>query len=268
MKEIKVRSAVLAEYIAHAPLPLAMERSIEAAIYRRMAFERPVLDIGCGEGLFAKLVFDSLVDTGIDPDERELARARQLGAHSELIRCRGDDIPKPSGYYKTIFSNSVLEHIPVIEPVFREAYRLLAPGGSFYCTVPSDRFETYTVAYLILRALQLRGLADRYRVFFNRFWRHYHAYSQQKWCELASRNGFRVVDSFAYDPPRTCITNDALVPVSVLGFLTKRLTNRWTWLPKTRKVLLYPLYLLASHHLRHAGQCDDGGLIFLHLTKS
>ncbi len=114
----------LRNYMANAPFPLAFERAVEAALYAGRRLEHPILDIGCGEGLFARMVFDQKIDTGLDPNARELHRARQYGAYGELILCRGDAIPRPAGSYQTILSNSVLEHIPDLEPVFREAHRL------------------------------------------------------------------------------------------------------------------------------------------------
>ena len=54
-----------------------------------------VLDIGCGEGLFANIVFDEKIETGIDPNLTELERANELGGYSELLECNGNNIPKP-----------------------------------------------------------------------------------------------------------------------------------------------------------------------------
>src|SRR5947209_4491198 len=136
--------------MASAPFALAFERTLECRIYESLRFERPILDVGCGEGLFAKIAFGEKIDTGIDPDEHEIERARELGAYQELIACWGNEIPKPDGYYKTIVSNSVLEHIPDLKPVLLEINRLLAPGGRFYMTVPSDKFDHYTVLNTLL----------------------------------------------------------------------------------------------------------------------
>jgi len=135
----------LLHYISMAPLALAFERSLECRIFQSSEIVRPALDVGCGDGLFAHILFREKVDTGIDPNAQELNRARKLNAYEELIMCRADRIPKPGGAYKTIFSNSVLEHIPDLSAVFNEIYRLLAPGGSFYMTVPAPEFQDYTV---------------------------------------------------------------------------------------------------------------------------
>ena len=257
----------LRDYIGLAPLPLAFERVLEAKIFSALPFERPVLDVGCGEGLFAKVLFHEPVDTGIDPDPRELKRAAELGAYHELIECWGHDIPKPDGAYRTIFSNSVLEHIPDVEPVLRESHRLLAPGGRMYVTVPSDRFEEYTAVNRVLAGVGLDGMSRRYRAFYNRFWRHYHCLSVDGWAELARRCGFEVADAYGYNPPGVCLLDDVLVPFALPGFVVKRLINRWTLVPSLRRVVLGPVASAMTGTLERGTRSDEGGLVFLSLRK-
>lgn len=265
---MKFNSDTLYRYMGMAPLALAFERELECRILSRIPFERPILDIGCGEGLFANMLFAEKITTGIDPNPYELARAQELAAYEELIRCTGAAIPKPDGYYRTIFSNSVLEHIPQLEPVLREAHRLLAPGGRFYLTVPSANFERYTLAYQMLARLGLATAAGRFTHFFNRFWQHYHCYSPQQWRILVQRAGFEVVESYTYAPKSVCLLNDFLVPFSLIELMTKKVINRWTLFPPIRRIVLYPVYHLARKWLRDADRAVDGGLVFLALTKT
>lgn len=258
----------LLEYMSFAPLPLAFERGMEARIFSTLMFDRPVLDIGCGDGLFARMVFGERIDTGIDPNRRELERASELGAYHELIECFGDAVPKPDCSYTTIFSNSVLEHIENLEPVLREAYRLLAPGGRMYVTVPTDRFEHLTAVNRALDALGLDNLARRYRVFYNTFWKHYHCLSPDEWRDLMRSCGFEVVTWHTYDPPSVCLLNDLLVPFSAPAALVKRVTNRWTLFPPVRRAVLRPVYRSVSRLLDKGTQAEDGGLVFLSLRKA
>jgi SAM-dependent methyltransferase len=257
----------LRPYWAETPFPLAFERSWECRILARQPFVRPVLDVGCGEGLFAHFLFREPLDTGIDPDTRELARARKLGAYRELIACTGEHIPKPDGSYRTIFSNSVLEHIPDLGPVLRELHRLLAPGGRLYVTVPSHRYDRYTALNRLLTALGLRGLAAMYRQFFNRFWRHYHFYEPERWAELFRQHGFQVRERFTYGPGALCVLNDLLVPFCAPAMVLKRLANRWTLFPRLRRAALAPLARLGEAAARRAAPVWGGGLVFLALGK-
>lgn len=265
---IKTHPDVVSDYIAVAPLALAFERVIECRILARKLFVRPVLDIGCGEGLFAKILFAEPIDTGIDPNRRELSRAQELSSYLELIECHGDAIPKPNGSYRTILSNSVIEHIADIRPVLSEALRLLAPGGRLYLTVPSDRFDEYTWISLFLSLLGMKRLRQRFRVFFNSFWAHHHFYTPERWREIAVEAGFEVEEVQGYGPRRACLLNDFLVPFSLPEYLTKKCLNRWTLFPSLRQVVLAPIAFIAKKILRGAERSEAGGLVFLSLRKA
>jgi len=265
--DLTVRSDFLMNYLTLAPLPLAIERVLECRIYSRLRFRKPVLDAGCGDGVFASVLFDEKVCTGIDPNIKELKRAAKLNIYSELIPCPGDAVPKPDGHFNTIFSNSVLEHIRDITPVLNEVYRILAPGGRFYMTVPSDDFDRYTVINQVLTTVGLKSFATRYRVFFNRFWQHYHYYPLIGWQALVEKSGFQIMDAFTYDKKRLCILNDFLVPFSVTGFVLKKVINRWTLFPRLRRIWLFPLFLWLRKNLAGGERSDRGGLVFMALTK-
>jgi len=264
---LKFNTDLLGAYVAQAPLALAFERSLECRIYSRLAFERPVLDIGCGDGLHAKVLFAEKVDTGVDPNERELQRARELDAYAELIACRGDSIPKPDRTYHTVLANSVLEHIPDLPPVLKEAHRVLAVGGRFYFTVPSADFERFTVINLALETLGLNAQSMRFRKFFNAFWAHHHAYSTDHWSRLCRDVGFEVVEAYTFAPMRTCLLNTMLTPFALPAKLIKRAANRWTLWPALRRVLLSPVAYLAVPVLRGGERAAGGGLVFVSLRK-
>lgn len=265
---LKFNENILERYLGLAPIPLAFERFLEARILQRHSFQRPILDIGCGEGLFAKAVFGERIDTGIDPNPRELERARAFDGYDELLECKGDAISKPDGSYNTVLSNSVLEHIPDVEPVFHEAYRLLASNGKFYVTVPSHRFDEYSVVNQVLCAIGLQDLARRYRVFFNRFWGHYHCYTPEGWSALAQRTGFAVTEIHTYGTKTICLLNDFLAPFSVISFVIKKAFNRWVLFPGLRRFAMTPVALAGHRLLEKGDRVQDGGLVFMELTKA
>ena len=107
-------------YLLHVPMSLALYRVLECQILASQSFERPLLDIGCGDGVLARVLFDDPIDLGIDPDADEIAKARATGSFRELIVCPGDRVPKPGESFRTVLSNSTLEHIPEVEPVLRD----------------------------------------------------------------------------------------------------------------------------------------------------
>ena len=132
-------------YLLDAPLSLAIERSLESQILIQKKFIHPILDIGCGEGIFAYHLFDGQIDVSVEPNQKELQRAKTFNVYGELINCFGDRISKPDKTFKTIFSNSVFEHIPDIKGVLRESHRLLCDDGVIYLTLPTNLFEKYTI---------------------------------------------------------------------------------------------------------------------------
>lgn len=265
--EISSSRTVLQNYLAEAPFPLAHERSWECKILAQQSFQQPVLDVGCGEGLFVKMLFDGEVDTGIDPNPKELRRAHQLGGYKELIQCAGDSIPRPDASFQTIFSNSVLEHIPDLVPVLRELHRLLASDGCLYVTVPSNLFDHYSVVNQLLTGLGFRSAAAKYRAFFNRFWHHYHFYKPVQWQDLFRSVGFEVRECFSYGPKKLCVLNDFLVPFSLPCMLLKKLMNRWTLFPSARRAVLSRIAAWVESAGPREIRTPEGGLVFLALTK-
>ena len=257
------------DYAQPVPLPLAVERAIECDIYTEYRFERPVLDVGCGDGIFAKTLFIDPVDTGIDPDEKELSIAEELGAYSELITCPGDAVPKPNGHYRTIFSNSVLEHIPDLPPVLDELHRLLHPEGQLLVTVPTHRFEHYTVINLLLRALKLHRAADRWQAIFKRFWNLYNVNPPEVWKRMFENAGFNLEESFEYETPRLNVLKEGLMPFSVPGAVEKRLLNRWTVAPRfLRRLLIAPGVWLIRVFMKSEGRGGEACLIFMRFRKA
>jgi SAM-dependent methyltransferase len=248
-------------------LALALERGLECFVLSKQQFLPPVLDVGCGDGLFASILFADKIDTGIDPNPSEIACAEKTGVYSELICCSGSQIPKASGTYRTIFSNSVLEHIPDLKPVLLEAYRLLEPGGSFFFTVPTDEFEQHSLVHRILIGLGLTDLAARFRKWYNRFWRHYHAYSASDWKKLVADAGFEAVEMIRYNPPKMTTRNDCLAPLAVLSSVLKRLSGRWVLWPWLRGVFFAPMARRIWRSFVEEGVSADGSLLFVQARK-
>lgn len=268
MSKMNYNESFFLPYLEQAPVALAVERTLECQLYIQHELKKPVLDIGCGEGMFARLLFSNKVDVGIDPNQEEIDRAKTYNAYDELICCFGDKIPKPDKSFATIFSNSVLEHIPDLKPVLKEAHRLMADDGRFYITIPTNYFEQNTLITKIIHLLGLKSLEARYRKFFNSFWAHYHYYSVADWKKLFSEQGFEVERCTTYCKPRTGIFNDVFAPIAIIAFIQKKFFNRWFLLPSLRKPLAWIHSKVFSGLLRENGSTQEDGLVFFVLKKS
>ena len=94
-----------------------------------------ILDAGCGTGLLATRMKAACL-VGIDKSPDMLAQARARGIYAELIE--GDLVQAMSqrtDSFDLVISACVLYHIANLAPFFREAARILIPGGYLFLSV-------------------------------------------------------------------------------------------------------------------------------------
>ena len=103
-------------------------RSLECEQYARRPLPGPILDVGCGDGLFALTVFGKQLEAGIDLDQKEVDRAIQRQAYKKTVCGSVNYLPFSSKSFKTVISNCVLEHVPDIDGALKEISRVLKPG--------------------------------------------------------------------------------------------------------------------------------------------
>ncbi len=253
-------------YIEHAPTALALERSLECALFSTKELKHPILDIGSGDGLFALNCFEHKIDVGIDPSQIEIEASSKLDVYGELICCFGNEIPKEDKSFPSIISNSVLEHIEDLEPVIREARRLIADNGQMIVTVPIDEFEQASIFVRILQAMGMKSLAKTVRRKYNSFWRHYHAPSEGEWAKMFERNGFEVQSQILYCPKNTATFNDVMAPFALPSMIVKKTLNYWVLVPAWRKIVAPLLNCLAQPWCNVSDENGTNTLLFMTLT--
>lgn len=188
--------------IASLPYFRGLLRAVEARFYENIELPAPTLDLGCGDGHFASLAFPRRLEVGLDPWSGPLQEARKRGVYEKTIESEASSIPYPDAYFSSAVSNSVLEHIPDLDPVLTELSRVLKPGGLFVFCVPNHRFlPTLSVAGVFDR-LHLKALARLYRRFFDRISRHHHCDDESTWRDRLAAAGFEIVTSWDYFSPR------------------------------------------------------------------
>ena len=94
-----------------------------------------VCDLGCGlDAAFLDFASERIAHgVGVDDQVRD-------GAANRWQRVRADirqPLPLESSQFDNVVMLAVLEHLAEPEPILREAYRILAPGGSLILTWPS-----------------------------------------------------------------------------------------------------------------------------------
>lgn len=170
----------------------AVLRAVESRFYYAVDLPGPTLDLGCGDGHFAQMTFDRKLDVGIDPWWNPLQKSVRADAYNLVLQGMGDKMPFPDKSFASAFSNSVLEHIPDIQPVLNETGRVLQENGRFLITMPSHYFTQELGGAQFLEKMNMDGMADRYRQFFNGISRHEHTDGPEVWATRLAQAGFAI----------------------------------------------------------------------------
>jgi SAM-dependent methyltransferase len=142
----------------------AVLRAVEIGALLRFGIpEGRGLDLGCGDGKLTALILERagprrLVGSDIDPLETQAAT--RSGIYEAVHTVAGDCIPEEDHSFDFVISNSVLEHIPELEPVLRQVGRVLRPGGRFLFTVPGPGFHANLRGSLLPWVPRQRYLED------------------------------------------------------------------------------------------------------------
>ncbi len=181
--------------------PVALWRAVELRVAAEETYPRPLLDLGCGDGLIANALFGpGGVDAGIDPWAGQVHTASTSGVYRWVQQADGHRLPYADDTFATLFSNSVLEHIPDVGPVVREAGRVLRPAGRFVFTVPSDAFPHYLYFYQTRLKAGDRAGAEGYVAQVDERLAHYHYHTPQEWAGLLAEGGMRLEKARYYIP--------------------------------------------------------------------
>jgi len=179
----------------------ALWRLAEANLYKNLDIEKPVLDLGCGDGAFAKAVFDEPLDEGIDISEDDIEKAAALGLYKGLKIGSADALPYKDVAFKTVISNCVLEHIPNIDGTLSEISRVLEDGGRFLFTVPSVYFNEYLFYTNLFNKCGLKKISGIYLGILNKALKHFNLLSEDVWEEKLRKNGFEIEHKEYFIPP-------------------------------------------------------------------
>lgn len=221
-RQMTVQQNLMSDFVAaYAAQPAtAYWRGIEIAVLAEAGLPQGLgLDLGCGDGILTEILFRytgerRMVGIDIDPEETELAR--KYSFYERVHTCAGDKIPEANGTFDFVISNSVLEHIPQLEPVIAEAARVLKPGGEFLFTVPCPGFRGNLSGSLFGRVERERYLHE-----LDQRLAHFNYLSEPDWAGMCERNG--------------------LILESCTGYLSAAETRRWESLSRMTGGLLYTL---------------------------
>ncbi len=244
-------------------------KAMEGEVFTRQRLIPPVLDVACGDGIFAWATYRGPLDVGVDLDPVGLAEAKRLGAYRFLTVADARAMPFRSGSFRSVTSVCAVEHMDGLPDVLRELSRVLAPGGSLFLTVPSDQFGDLLLASRIWRALGCPDRAAAYGARKNARSQHVNILSAEAWRQVLKAESLEVVET-AYLLSRGVMAVWGLFTSSPfkLAFLPFRLVRERDW-PWMQRLLRRLLLSTVAPLLDRAKGTDSttGGYLFLVAEK-
>ncbi|MGO9114636.1 MAG: class I SAM-dependent methyltransferase [Thermoguttaceae bacterium] len=123
----------------------AQYRRVHPEVLRRitsgMRHTDKVLEVGCGTGNYILAIWESIGCPcwGTDPSTEMLAQAAGRPGQVQLSCGKAETLDFPAGHFDLVFSVDVIHHVDDRDQFFREAVRVLRPGGKV-CTVTDSEW--------------------------------------------------------------------------------------------------------------------------------
>lgn len=199
---------------------MALPRSIELGFVSDIPMHSPMLDIGCCDGLVSKVLFNNQnIDNlwGGDLSKKALIIAKKEKTYSGLFAFDARFLPFHSNSFNSVFSISVLEHIPIIQKVLKESLRVLKPGGILQFTTTSDQFKKL----LLFSSLLKNSKKEAYLKQLDKRLGHYRYFSNDQWNNTLREIGFiNIKCSYLFNPVAVKVWN------IIEHFLIKKFNNK------------------------------------------
>jgi ubiquinone/menaquinone biosynthesis C-methylase UbiE len=131
----------------------------EVVPFHEMAGKQ-ILEIGFGPGYDTlKFMQAGAVYSGIDITPENVDRTRKhlgfFGYAPNVQQADAENLPFPDASFDIVYSNGVLHHVPDMQKAFREARRVLKPGGEFIILL-YNRFSVFYVGAVLVHFLSGR----------------------------------------------------------------------------------------------------------------
>lgn len=190
-----------------------------------------ILDCGCGDGLYLKIIKDlsgaAVSGFDLNGESLRLAQGYTKGMGVSLVQGRIRDLPYKDNSFGKIFSTEVLEHVEDDLGALKEILRILKPGGRLIITVPN---HNYPFLWDPLNWILERCLGKRIKSgFWAGIWNmHLRLYYREEIEALIKRAGFKVraVEFLThYCVPFNHIILYGLKKLLVSGLLPENMSN-------------------------------------------
>jgi SAM-dependent methyltransferase len=252
MSHAEIERRDFERYFPYTPAALCIKECARLSALRRHACPGPILDVGCGDGLFARMAFDSEEVWGIDIDAKEGRWAAASSAYTQVILGDVTRARLPETFFATCVANCSLEHVPRIDLALKNIARSLRPGGKAYLFVPNRDWARQLLSYRALEGIGQRELAEFLRSSIDSFFKHHHLYDEQGWRDIVLASGMEVAALERIGSTASTVAYEAMLLPSLAGWANKHLTTRWTNFPRFRRAFAAPVHALVERIMNTA----------------
>ncbi|HVH46826.1 MAG TPA: methyltransferase domain-containing protein [Labilithrix sp.] len=221
-------------YYSFAPAALAIRECVRLRAVRELDLAEPLLDVGCGDGLFARLAYPDKQAWGIDVNPSEVQRAQRTASYMTLICGNIVGVHLPKSFFGSAIANCSLEHVPDIQGALTNIHHALKPDGQLVLIVPTPDWTQHLVVPEALRSIGLLGLAQAYGDGLDKVFSHVHLYDEDGWRLRLERAGYEVEEVRPIAMRATSWAFDMMLYPSLVAWVTRRLTGRWIAMPSLR----------------------------------
>ncbi len=232
--EWPVNARDFAAYYRFAPAALALRECARLRAVREIELDEPILDVGCGDGLFARLAYPGRQSWGIDINPSEVQRAQATQTYNTLICGNICAVDLPRQFFSSAIANCSLEHVPDLRGALVNIRSALRPGSKFVLIVPTPNWTSQLATAELLERVGLHGLARAYGEGLDKVFSHIHLYDEAAWVKLLEDVGFDQVESQPIVGRGTSWAFDLMLYPSLVAYFTKKLTGRWVLFPGLR----------------------------------
>lgn len=234
VREWPLEADDFAAYYAYSPAALALRETVRLRAAREVALQEPILDVGCGDGLFARLAYPGKQIWGIDINPTEVRRAQASSSYQTLICGNVCNVHLPEAFFGSAIANCSLEHVPDLDGAFRNIRKSLKDEGTFVLMVPTPDWTEFLAVPELLKKAGFPSLARAYGNALDKVFHHVHLHDDAWWSERLAAAGFETIECRRIVARPMSWAFDLLLPASTVGWAVKKLTGRWVLSPALR----------------------------------